>query len=169
MTSLPQRPHSRLNRAQVHTALGKVQLTPAVRGLANKLLALLQEDGSASVQALHAELFPLAGAAASASAQLSRLTSTIAAAAAKAGLAISTEFEGEKKAGVAARTLWLVGPRSASQADTEGLDAIPPAQLISGQQGLAITSTRPVVLLTFNVHELNAVLKAFAPAGPAQQ
>jgi nucleoside phosphorylase/uncharacterized protein YjbI with pentapeptide repeats len=135
--------------------------------MANRLLQLLDADGSVSVKAVHAELFPMAGNAAAASAQLSNLLKAIAAAAEQAHVAIKHGYEGEKKAGVAARKLHFVGAGSTGQADTEGLDAIPPAQLVSGQQGLALTSTRPVVLLTFNTHELHEVLKAFSSGNAA--
>jgi WD40 repeat protein/nucleoside phosphorylase len=156
------RPSARLSRAQVHTAFGKLQLTPAVNGLAKRLLNGLDDDGSVSVQAVHAELFPLASTA-SASAQLSKLLKTLTAAALQARFELTAEYEGEKKSGVAARRLRFLGPRPTGQADTEGLDAIPPAQLISGQQGMPLWPDKRVVLLTFNDHEFAAVTRAFLP------
>jgi WD40 repeat protein/nucleoside phosphorylase/uncharacterized protein YjbI with pentapeptide repeats len=160
------RPHTRLSRAQVHTAFGKLALTPAVNGLAKRLLNGLDDDGSVSVQAVHAELFPLASTA-SASAQLSKLLKTLTAAAIKARFELTAEYEGEKKSGVAARRLRFLGPRATGQADTEGLDAIPPAQLISGQQGMPLWPDKRVVLLTFNDHEFTAVTRAFLPTTTA--
>lgn len=59
----PSRPAARLNRAQVHTTFGKLQLSPAVGALAKLLLHGLDDDGTASVQALHTALFPLASTA----------------------------------------------------------------------------------------------------------
>jgi WD40 repeat protein/nucleoside phosphorylase/uncharacterized protein YjbI with pentapeptide repeats len=160
------RPHTRLSRAQVHTAFGKLALTPAVNGLAKRLLNGLDDDGSVSVQAVHTELFPLASTA-SASAQLSKLLKTLTAAAVKARFELTAEYEGEKKSGVAARRLRFLGPRATGQADTEGLDAIPPAQLISGQQGMPLWPDKRVVLLTFNDHEFVAVTRAFLPPSAA--
>ncbi len=159
----PPRPSAQLNRTQVHTALAKLQLSPAVRSLANRLLQLMDAGGGASVKAVHANLFPIASTASAASAQLSNLLKAISSAGEKSRVTIKHAYEGEKNAEVAARKLVFVGPRSISQADTEGLNAIPRAQLVSGQEGLPVVTEKCVVLLTFNEHELLAVLRAFLP------
>ncbi|HEU4407406.1 MAG TPA: NACHT domain-containing protein [Polyangiaceae bacterium] len=126
---------------------------------------LLEADGTASVDAIHKALFPAAEDTASASAQLSKLLKTIDACAEGEGLLLKHAYKGAKREGVAKRRLYFTGPRPALVADTEGLNAIPPQELIPGQTGQRLVDERRVILLTFNDHEYAAVRKAFYPMG----
>ena len=155
-----------LSRAQVTTALAKLSLSPAVAEMASKLVALLEADGSVNVQALHSALFPLASSK-SASAQFSKLMATMQTAAAKAHLRLEPRVEGAKADGNAQRRLRFVGAAPALQVDTEGLDAIPAAQRLSTLRGTVLGLPR-VVLMTFNEHEFNAVLRAFVGERPVE-
>ena len=158
----PAPPHSPLNRTQVHTAFAKLlpRLTPAVKSMAEQLRDALADDGSVSVKALHDKLFPLADTR-GASAQLLTLLKRLVAAAEEAGVRLEPAYDGAKQAGVAQRRLRFEGPRPALQADTEGLDAIPPGRPIDGQRGMPLEPLARIALIAFNDHEFKAVVDAF--------
>ena len=150
-----------LTRAQAHNALRQfdADLSPAVRQLAQHLLALLEEDGSSSIKAVHDALFPLAETTAAA-AQLSKLTKQLEQAASSKRLSFKVRLSGSKQGGVAQRRISFTAARAAPVADTEGLDAIDPASRIAGQ--LSIPYGPPtILLLTYNQHEFDAVRAAF--------
>ncbi|MEN9868094.1 MAG: hypothetical protein RL748_3684, partial [Pseudomonadota bacterium] len=113
-----------LTRAQTHNALRQFEadLSPAVRNLAQQLLAVFDDDGSASVKAVHDALFPLAETVAAA-AQLSKLTKQLEQAASSKRLSFKARLSGSKQAGVAQRRISFTAVRAAPVADTEGLDA----------------------------------------------
>ncbi|MDO9068720.1 MAG: NACHT domain-containing protein [Deltaproteobacteria bacterium] len=150
-----------LNRAQAHNALRQIasELSPAVKKMAENLLAQLDDSGVASVKSVHETLFPLAKTT-SAAAQLSTLVKKIEEAAQKKGLTLELSFTGTKKEGVAKRQLFFEAPRPTPVADTEGLDAIAPEQRITGQLATPLEDPR-ILLLTFNDNEFAAVRKAF--------
>lgn len=158
---------TQLNRAQAHNALRQFEadLSPAVRQLAQQLLALLDEEGSSSIKAVHEALFPLAETTAAA-AQLSTLTKKLTQAASSKRLSFKVRLSGPKQGGVAQRRISFTAARAAPVADTEGLDAIDPASRITGQ--LSIPYDLPsIVLLTWNQHEFDAVRAAFWPDSAA--
>jgi WD40 repeat protein/nucleoside phosphorylase len=152
-----------LSRAQAHNALRQFEadLSPAVRSLAQQLLALLDDEGSTSVKAVHDALFPLAETTAAA-AQLSTLTKKLEMAAANRRMSFKTRLSGSKQGGVAQRRIGFTAPRSAPVADTEGLDAIDPASRIAGQLSIPL-GPAPILLLTYNEHEFNAIRDKFWP------
>ena len=156
----------RLTRDQFNNAVIKyrAKLTPAEAELADKLLRALEDDGSASIQVLHAVMFPMADTR-SASAQLSKLLGRMQAAADQIGVAFEPTYEGSKQGGVGKRRLRFHGHGNALVANTEGLDAIPPERLVSGQQAVPLVEEKRIVLMTFNDHEFRAVQQIFAP-GP---
>jgi WD40 repeat protein/nucleoside phosphorylase len=156
-----------LDRSKALNALHRISphLPKGMARLADDLAKLLEVDGTASVDAIHKALFPAAEDTASASAQLSKLLKTIDACAEGEGVLLKHAFKGAKREGVAKRRLYFAGPRPALVADTEGLNAIPPQELIPGQTGQRLVDDRRVILLTFNDHEYAAVRKAFYPMG----
>lgn len=154
-----------LSREHVRTAFGRLipRLSDGMRRLAEALLGLIGEDGSASVQQLHARLFPATDNTKSASAQLNNVLKAITTAAQASGLVLSHQFEGSKQGGIAGRKLRFLGPPPLLVAETETLSAIVPAQRINDQRGDPLIQEHKVVLLTFNEHEFNAVRSAFRP------
>lgn len=154
-----------LSREHARTAFGRLmpRLSDGMRRLAESLLDLITEDGSASVQQLHARLFPATDSTKSASAQLNNVLKAIGVAAQASGMALSHQFEGSKQGGIAGRKLRFLGPPPLLVAETETLSAIEPAQRINDQQGDPLIQEHKVVLLTFNEHEFNAVRRAFWP------
>jgi nucleoside phosphorylase/uncharacterized protein YjbI with pentapeptide repeats len=151
-----------LNRPRAHNALNRVMpsLTPAVQGLATRLLELLDDDGTVSVQTVHQTLFPMARTK-SASAMLSKLLGTIAETAQKQNLAIGYDYVGAKKTTIANRRLAFSGPAPGLTPDLEGLAHLPGDELISGQLGTVLVGERYIVLMTFNDNEFDAVRNAF--------
>ncbi|MFC3683175.1 WD40 domain-containing protein [Hydrogenophaga luteola] len=152
-----------LSREHIRTAFGRLipRLSDGMRRLAEALLDLIGEDGSASVQQLHARLFPATDNTKSASAQLNNVLKAITAAAQASGLVLSHQFEGSKQGGIAGRKLRFLGPPPLLVAETETLSAIADAQRINDQQGDPLMQEHKVVLLTFNEHEFNAVRRTF--------
>ena len=157
-----------LIRALAHNTLRQLEseLSPAVKKLADQLLALLDEQGFASVKTVHDALFPMAETA-SAAAQLSTLGKKIEDAAKARRITLKLSFKGAKNAGVAQRQVYFSAPRTKPVADTEGLDAIDPTQRIQGQLTLPLDAPR-ILLLTFNDNEFAGVRKQFwqSPSDP---
>ncbi|MEF8712119.1 MAG: pentapeptide repeat-containing protein [Accumulibacter sp.] len=155
-------PPIQLNRTQAHNALYKIEgsLNPAIRAAASNLFGLLEEDGSVSIKRVHDTLFPLADTK-SAAAQLSTLLKALEAAATQRKLPFEAAYSGAKNKGVANRSLHFLGMRQVPVADTEGLDAIPPEQRVAGQ--MAVPLNAPILLVTFNDNEFQAVRDKFWP------
>ncbi|MCK9385803.1 MAG: NACHT domain-containing protein [Nevskia sp.] len=151
-----------LNRPRARNALNRVMpsLTPAVQGLATRLLELLDDDGTVSVQTVHQTLFPMARTK-SASAMLSKLLGTVAEAAQKQNLAIGYDYVGAKNATIANRRLAFTGPAPGLTPDLEGLAHLPGDELIPGQLGTVLVGERYIALMTFNDNEFAAVRNAF--------
>lgn len=158
-----------LTRAQVQNLFGKLRpgLRKGLLPLLDQLLALLNEQGEAKVRSVHETLFPAAGSARTASAQLSNLLASLAGAAREKGLVFAHAYRGSKQAGADQRTLVFEGAPPTLSPQTEGLNAIAPGQRIGGQLGRVLSA--PALLYTCNEHEYAAVRKFFcagmAPAG----
>jgi WD40 repeat protein/nucleoside phosphorylase len=164
MAKSPDPASTPLSRAQVHTLIGRLRphLGASLQKLADELLAQLDDQGSTNVGHLLTTLFPMASSTKSASTQLSNLLGKLKDAAADAGVHFEPGFAGDKRAGVAARRLYFVGPRPALRPDTEGLDATAP--IISGQHAQLLPDEEQpprIALMTFNDHEFAAVVKVF--------
>ncbi len=159
-----------LSHSKVQTAFQRLKpaLSVPIGHLADQILRLLTEDGAATVDLLHRELFPAAANTKTASAQLSNLLKKILEAARASGLQLDYEYQGSKKAKAAQRTLHFLGPAPLLRAETETLDAIAPLQRIAGQRAVVLAPPRIVILLTFNGHEFAAVRAEFwkAPSAP---
>jgi WD40 repeat protein/nucleoside phosphorylase len=151
------------DRARLQNVFQKILpgLSPGMRKLAESLLDKVEDDGSANVGALHEHLFPAAPSSKSASAQLSKVLKAIGEAAENAGIALETGYTGSKQAGATERRLVFRGPGPGLREDAEGLNAIPPEQLLLGQTGALLVGEATVVLMTFNAHEFAAVRRQF--------
>ncbi|OYT92375.1 MAG: hypothetical protein CFE43_08915 [Burkholderiales bacterium PBB3] len=156
-----------LLRSEVNNVLQKLEahLSPSMRTTARQLLSLLDERGSATSDALHTVMFPLATTK-SASAQLSKLLGALKDAAEKAGLTLGYQYEGEKQKGAGNRQLRFLGPAIALVADLEGLRSIPSGQIIAGQTAHVLLDTPTLLIVTFNEHEHIAVTRSFAGSTP---
>ncbi|MCA0325659.1 MAG: pentapeptide repeat-containing protein [Proteobacteria bacterium] len=152
-----------LSRTHLHTAFHRLmpRLSAGMRRLAEQLLELIGEDGSAPVQQLHTQLFPATDNTKTASAQLGNLLKALARAAEESGLVLGHQFEGSKQGTTAGRKLRFLGPPPLLLAETETLNAIEPEQRIQGQLADVLVQEHKVVLLTFNKHEFEAVRKLF--------
>lgn len=154
-----------LTRAQAHNAVRRFAdtLPSPIKLLTENLLALLDDAGGATVHAVHAALFPMAATKA-ATAQLSKLTKQIEQHATRLGLKIAYS---DAESGAAGQgRIFFVAPAPTPRADTEGLDAIPASQRITGQLSTPLDAPR-ILLLTFNDNEFRAVRAHFWPNGNA--
>lgn len=140
-------------------------LTAGYARLAVGLIEHLAEDGRARVADLLPDLFP-ASTPASANASLNRLLATLNKTAEERGVPLAVRITTDKKAGAARRWVWCEGEASLPALPHTGdLNAVPPALRQTQQRGVILGA--PVVLITFNRHETNAVLARFAdPYGP---
>ncbi|AQR66071.1 hypothetical protein BXU06_14185 [Aquaspirillum sp. LM1] len=150
-----------LNRYLAEKSLTKLArtLSPAQQTGVKILLAHMEEDGHANYHALREALSPAAGSVNSANTMLKRFLDKLNDAAKAAGIPIQLCTTADKKAGER-RQVWCEGEADGPGAPYTGdLNGIPSAQQLTTQRGQPLG--QPVLLITFNPHETDAVQKAF--------
>jgi hypothetical protein len=146
-------------------ALKRVRLKDSLKRRIPELLGLMGADGRINVAAVHDAIYP-DSTTASANAALNRLLREINQAASKQGFTLRVEITRDKKSGAKQRWIWFEGPPPTPPlARTDELDAIPPGRLVTDTRGIPAGDLPVVVLLTFNEHETQAVIRRFHPSG----
>ncbi|MDR3361221.1 MAG: NACHT domain-containing protein, partial [Bifidobacteriaceae bacterium] len=149
-----------LSRYQVERALKELRLGAAERN-ALEIAHLLGEDGRVLVADVHRELFPMSSVS-SANTTLRRVVGAINEAASAAGRPFKACVSPNKKAGAEKRWVWFEGPdQRLPVPDTPDLAGIEPNSLIEAPPGRLLSA--PVVLISFNRHEVQAVREEFKP------
>jgi len=154
-----------LNAYFTSKALQRINLTKKELEEAKKLIGLFEHDNRVNFQKIREELFGLLEIT-TANNELNRFVGIINKKAEEAGIPFKCYITGDEKTEAAERWVWFEGTIAMPNAQTNdlnGLEKKTGGKIIEQKAYYGDSTEKVVVILTFNLHEKDAMINKFLP------